>query len=662
MKELTFTEKLLVLYENLLDHPFFIILFFVPIILFFLQKKHGKKIFIIAYILVVSALLITFGDILFKLFDNLMDGLFMVLYFPNFITLFGVVVACSLITLVTIFQNARKTSKVINYVSFVIIQILFSLILISVRVNKINIYKENSLYKNEEILTLMQLLIGTFAIQILSLIIIKIIDKATQSLNNKASHSKEVNKQIEKLTETKIKPATIDNNKIGFINVADKSVTSKPILKPFKFDIRKIESISFSEYLFPPKPYQEYKLDNKNVSYYNEIIPKKLFNKVNLDYNKYLNLYVYSPYKPFKLENKDVYYLNEIIKKKKFKILSLDSSKFAYLKTNSRLFRRVILENKNVSYLHEIIKVRKIKPIIIDSNKIISLNVPNKSFKILSLDDKSFSYLTETPSKGYKKADLNIYKASNIIIEIPKKDYSYINLDSSKDIHLKVKEKPYKNTNLDLNKTTNITLDVPKKDYSYIDLDSSKDINLKVKEKPYKNTNLDLNKTTNITLDVPKKDYSYIDLDSSKDINLKVKEKPYNKISLKNKVFKYLNEIINNQPKENNYKNNNSLKPLENTKDSNTPVPQIKETKLVTPIMTFPNNKANKYKMIDNLKIIDIQSTLDIAVKFHLMKNINLKTYEKLTVNNLRICNFKLLSETLKLYTVHKVLKWDKDE
>ena len=53
MEELSFFEKLVVLYENILDHPLFILLFFVPIILLFLQKKHGKKVFIIAFFLVI---------------------------------------------------------------------------------------------------------------------------------------------------------------------------------------------------------------------------------------------------------------------------------------------------------------------------------------------------------------------------------------------------------------------------------------------------------------------------------------------------------------------------------------------------------------------------------------------------------------------------------
>ena len=85
MKELSLFDKFKILFDNILDHPLFIVLLFVPIVIFFLQKKHGKKVYVIVYFLVIISLLIVFGDEVFKLFDNVMNGLFMFLYFPNFV-------------------------------------------------------------------------------------------------------------------------------------------------------------------------------------------------------------------------------------------------------------------------------------------------------------------------------------------------------------------------------------------------------------------------------------------------------------------------------------------------------------------------------------------------------------------------------------------------
>ena len=602
MEELTFLEKLTVLYENIIDHPLFILLFFVPIILLFLQKKHGKKIFIIAYFLVIFSLLIRFGDIIFKLFDNLMDGLFMFLYFPNFITLFLVVVVCSLIALISLLsRKINKVSKIINYISFGIVQSLFSLILITVKVNKINIYKDNALYTNKDVLTLMQFLIGTFSVQILSIIIIKLINKATNVLDNKANISSDVKEEINNLSKTKIKAVNIDNNKVGYINVADKSLTSMPKLKPFKFDIGKIESVQFSDYLFPSKSYSTFELDNKDVSYYNEIIPKKLFNKVNVNSNMNFNIDVpNSLYKSFKLSNRDFYYLNEVIKKRKLKPIILDSNKFVYLKLINRGFKKIILENKNAFYLNEVIKKRKLKPILLDSNKLISLSVPKKSFKSFTLGNRLFSYLNgDVSNKKYSNVDLDLNK--DALINVPKKDYNKISL---KD-----------------------------KTFGYL----NEVVNSKIKPVKFDN-----NKVYNVF---------------NEDSEFKFDENLFKK---KNKPFNYTKEskISDISPKPSEFDNMFNSKPdlLESKRDIIPPIMTLPKAnrEVIPPIMTLPKIKREvpNNRLIDNLQIIDIQSTLDTIVKCHLMKNVSLKSYERMSINNLEICNFKLLSDIIKEYKI----------
>ena len=70
----------------------------------------------------------------------------------------------------------------------------------------------------------------------------------------------EINEQINELEKTKrsslIKNIEIDNTKYGYINVADKKSTSKPKLKPFKFDLKKLEAITigYDEPLKEDKP------------------------------------------------------------------------------------------------------------------------------------------------------------------------------------------------------------------------------------------------------------------------------------------------------------------------------------------------------------------------------------------------------------------------
>ncbi len=255
MKELSLGEKFKILFDNIFEHPLFIVILLVPAIMFLLQKKHGKKGFIFVYLLVIICVLFVGGEVIFELFDNLMDGLFMTLYFPNFITLFGATILCSIIALYSFFSKKMyRVNKIINITAFAIVQMLFLLILSLVKAKNINIYADNALYSNSDVLTLMQILIGTFALEIISILIINGINKVTDILDRRGTPLREeIEEQITTLEKTKrpalIKNIEIDNNKIGYINVADTESTSKPKLKPFKFDVNKLESIRFSDEL-----------------------------------------------------------------------------------------------------------------------------------------------------------------------------------------------------------------------------------------------------------------------------------------------------------------------------------------------------------------------------------------------------------------------------
>lgn len=255
MEELSLLDKFKVLFDNILQHPLFIILLLVPAIIFLLQKKHGKKAFVFVYLLVIIFVLYIGGEVIFELFDNLMNGLFMTLYFPNFITLFVVVVLCSIIALVSFFSKKMyRINKIINITAFAVIQMLFVLTLTVIRSNNINIYADNALYTNSDVLTLMQLLIGTFTLQVIAILIINGINKVTDILDKRSTPlAEDISEQITNLEKTKtkntlglIKNIEIDNTKVGYINVADKSKTSKPKLKPFKFDVDKLESITLN--------------------------------------------------------------------------------------------------------------------------------------------------------------------------------------------------------------------------------------------------------------------------------------------------------------------------------------------------------------------------------------------------------------------------------
>lgn len=217
MEQLSFFEKLGVLFQNILAHPLFVCILLIPVFLIFFNKKITKKTVVLIYIAVLLVVLFVGNTTIFALFDNLMDSIFLTLYFPNFVTLFLVEVASAIICLVTfIKKDITKTSKVINITSFAIIQTLFVLILTIIQSNKIDIYKENALYANNDVLTLMQLLMGTFALQILTLIVIKAIDRITARLDAKEKGE---------VFERKIR---LPEGRITHANLSDKVIIRKP--------------------------------------------------------------------------------------------------------------------------------------------------------------------------------------------------------------------------------------------------------------------------------------------------------------------------------------------------------------------------------------------------------------------------------------------------
>ena len=135
-------------------------------------------------------------------------------------------------------KEISKSKKIINIVSFIIIQTIFCLVLTVIQVNDINIYEENALYGNSDVLTLMQLLMGTFAIQIITLLVIYIIDKITYRLDVKEG-------KVAHITHAKVKPEIVIEYKEPEVKLP-KSKPVKPLNKKL-IEKSKIEPISLNE-------------------------------------------------------------------------------------------------------------------------------------------------------------------------------------------------------------------------------------------------------------------------------------------------------------------------------------------------------------------------------------------------------------------------------
>lgn len=608
MKELSLFDKFGILFDNILDHPLFVVLFFVPIVLFFLRKKHGNKVYIIMYFISIVLVLLIGGNELFKIFDNFMDGLFMVLYFPNFITLFVVILLNALFAFVSIFsKDIHKINRAINYIFFFIIQSLFVLVVLVIRSNDLNIYKDNALYSNSDVLSLMQILIGAFGIQMISLLIINLINRVTSILDRKESDmSNSINEQIKELENSK---NVNDINDVGFINVANKTKSSKPILKPFKFDLDKLQMIRLET---NPKVLTSIKLKNKKVSYLNEVIKPRKWKIVVLDCSKFVKLIGFQNpvFKNVILNYKDVSYLNEIVKVRKFKPYKLNTMKEIYLNMSvlktERLFRNITLNGSDVSYLDE--KVKNYRFVDINSNKRISMDVGIKPYNSINLSDNNFTYLNEifnsSPinNKGFKKINLS------------DSNFSYMHGISNK----------YKVYRLNFDNIVNMR-------------------NADKIQGKYKSFKLDNKKASNVALDV--------------------KPKKYNFISLKNKIISYFNDALNKPVKLDSKKINEANKPYDSVPvdDKSKFIEKesfslSKKPDLMKPMIPSVTDKSLERAIsVENLRIIDMQSVVDVVSKYHFYKGVCLEGSGNVdAVDNLKILNFELLSNVLIRYKIIK--------
>lgn len=425
MEQLSLFEKFQILFDNIFEHPLFIVILLVPAIMFLLQKKHGKKGFILVYLLVIIAVLLVGGEVIFELFDNLMDGLFMTLYFPNFITLFVVVVMCSIIALFSFFSKKMyRVNKIINITGFAIIQMLFLLILSLVKAKNINIYADNALYSNSDVLTLMQLLIGTFTLQVIAILIINGINKVTDILDKRSTPlAEEIGEQITDLEKTKktslIKNIEIDNTKVGYINVADKKNTSKPKLKPFTFDVDKLESITLNvpEIEFKAEPLEKVEnvpkalgsMDVKPLENVKEFSEEKPLNLVDTS----LNIKPEKSILPRRVEKKSVKEKKVVLPKersKPIKFLSKAKSviKPDLLKSFDDTKNKIV--SKGVSKVSEgLEKAVEVKPNLMDkttissepkfvNKKIQESNTTLEKPDLLKLDDSLIKVFNEVPN------------------------------------------------------------------------------------------------------------------------------------------------------------------------------------------------------------------------------------------------------------------------
>lgn len=152
------------------------------------KKKIGKLVSILGWIFIVLFIIIRYSSYLNKLFDNLINNIFMQIFFPNLATYVIIIIITNFIFLYSIIKKTSNLSKVINVIFFTVIMVFMLYTLEQIITNNINIYSFEDVYSNDDISVLIQsttVLFTFWIILIISkLIINKLIEKSIKNIKN----------------------------------------------------------------------------------------------------------------------------------------------------------------------------------------------------------------------------------------------------------------------------------------------------------------------------------------------------------------------------------------------------------------------------------------------------------------------------------------------
>lgn len=185
MEKKTILEKLMMIFEITKSSKLFIavaaFLIFMIVIAITTNKnnvKRNKKIYALIYTVVIIALLVIYHNSLGKMFDYMMNNLFIVVYFPNIAVYLAAIIIANIIMLCTIFgKNQSKLLKVINIIVYTIIHYLLAIVLNIITKNSLDIFSQTSIYGNEEAHAIIELSSTIFFVWVIFLILYKLIRK-----------------------------------------------------------------------------------------------------------------------------------------------------------------------------------------------------------------------------------------------------------------------------------------------------------------------------------------------------------------------------------------------------------------------------------------------------------------------------------------------------
>ena len=227
----TFFDTLLNIFEESPSSILFIILGIIFTLAMIINikknKKIGKTLYIIGWIFIISFIVIRYNSYLSKIFDNLINQIFMQIFFPNLATYVILIIITNIIFLISINRkNIKNLTKVINSIFFIVIMIMMVYTLEQIISNNINIYSTEEVYTNQNVLVLIEsttILFTIWTIILISKFIIsKLIKKSDEKIIEEYQEKQISDNSIKKVEKPNIIPENESNN-IEVLNTNENS-------------------------------------------------------------------------------------------------------------------------------------------------------------------------------------------------------------------------------------------------------------------------------------------------------------------------------------------------------------------------------------------------------------------------------------------------------
>lgn len=204
MRYIELPEKLIILFETILEYKIlvFLVAFLIVFTFLLLKKAISRKTYIllitITFLIGLGVTVITTSDITIS-FNDVINNIFMGIYFPS-VEIYISILIIMLIAVVNAFVNKKMGNgyKINNIVMFFTLVFLFISFLLTISDNRIDVFNKESIYTNVNCLVLLQLSTMVFIFWLIISLIIYLVNFISNKINpdSKVVVEEKVNNEI----------------------------------------------------------------------------------------------------------------------------------------------------------------------------------------------------------------------------------------------------------------------------------------------------------------------------------------------------------------------------------------------------------------------------------------------------------------------------------